>query len=408
MTRAILFLTTLCTLALGLAEPPRVSQSGQVTFTADIKPLIDRKCISCHVKGGSAPFPLQTYAQVKKRGDLCRRMILTRMMPPCTAVSPHGEFCEGGGPFTDDESVLLQNWMDAGAPEGQPSDPAPVRAPKEWRLGKPDVVLKPQAHIEVPEEGRPFWKAFVIPAKALEGRRLRAFDVQVAQPLVIRSIVVATARPGLVGTRRAAEGWETGGSLDSDAKKYLGVWAPGYPVWQLPKGVSVTLDSPAIVVQVLYLPLGKSDTGDFEVGLYFSKERKDLEAQWLEIGQEEFSVPAPGSLVLRPTGQLPQNSQLIAVFPEARFFCTSVRLSAGETLLFNTRRWEPYWQGPSRFEKSVEFPEGALLQAEFNYDNDIHMGRNEGRRPRPILSGPRERDELCRMHVLYVQKKLGR
>lgn len=382
--------------------PPERKVAPEVTFTESIKPLIDKKCVSCHYKGGAAPFPLQTYAQVKKRAELCERMMLTRMMPPCNAIGDGSEFCVGGGPLTDEEAVTLQQWIQAGAPEGAPSQPTPSPEQATWPLGKPDVVLQPAEHYEIPEEGRPYWRAFVLPLGKNEGRRIRAFDIRVDQPEAIRSAIVATSRKGLVGTMRAKEGFETGGSLDFDAKKYVGTWAAGYPTWELPKGVSMTLDGEALVVQCLILPRGKAESGDFKVALYFSDDKRDLEPKWLTIGQEEFAVPAPGNLVLTPSGSLPKNSKIIAVLPEARFFCTSIRLWGDDKLAFATRRWEPYWQGVYRFHKPLEFPSGAILKTEFQYDNDIHMGRNEGRRPRPILPGYRERDELCRMHVLYV------
>lgn len=372
-----------------------------VTFTEVIKPLIDKKCVNCHQKGGPAPFPLQTYAQVKKRADLCARMMLTRMMPPCNAWSDFGEFCEGGGPLTDDEAVLLQQWIFQGAPEGRASQPIEVPKPDAWRLGKPDVVLRPKFDYEVPEEGRPYWRAFVVPLGSLTGTRVRAFDVRVDQPEIVRSATVAVARNGLLGTRRALDGFNTGGSLDFDAKKYLGTWSPGYTVWQLPKGVSMTLNGDALIVQVLFLPRGRAESGNFELALYTSKDKKDIEPEWTTIGLEEFAVPAPGNIVLNPEGQVPAGAQLISVIPEARFFCTSIRMWSGEKLLFSTRRWEPYWVGAYRYEKPVDLQGETRLRAEFNYDNDIHMGRNEGRRPRPILPGYRERDELCRMHVLY-------
>jgi len=385
------------------AQTSRLGEgSSEITFTETIKPLIDRKCLSCHVKGGPAPFPLQTYAQVKKRADLCQRMMLTRMMPPCNAMWEGGEFCVGGGPLTDHEAVLLQQWMQAGAPEGPVSQPAPSPNAGQWALGKPDAVLQPLGHYEIPEEGRPYWRAFVIPIKGLAGRRIRAFEMHVDQPEALRSAVLAVARPGLDGTRRAKEGFLTGGSLDFDSKKLIGTWAAGYPAWELPKGVAMTLDGEALVVQCLILPRGKAESGDFQIALYFSKNPRDLEPEWLQMGQEDFAVPAPGNLTLNPVAKLPKGSRLLAVIPEARFFCTSIRLWANDRLMFATRRWEPYWQGVYRYPEAVGFPDGAELKAEFQYDNDIHMGRNEGRRPRPILPGYRERDELCRMHVLYV------
>jgi hypothetical protein len=326
-------------------------------------------------------------------------------MPPHYATPGEGEFVPGGGPISDEEGVQLQRWVQDGAPEGEPTTPIETVPIKSWRLGPPDAVLTLPKFADVPEEGRPYWQATVIPLGSYSGRKLRGFDIVVDQPKVLRSAVVAVARPGLLGTKRAREGFQTGGSLDLDAKTYLGSWAPGYPAWELPKGVSMTLSGDAIVVQFLVIPRGKTESGEFKIGLYFSHGMSDTEGLWTTLSEEEFAIPAPGSLVLSPKGQLPPASQVIAVYPEARFFCTSVRLWSGDKELFATRKWEPYWQGVYRYSNPLAFPEGAGLRSEFNFDNDIHMGRNEGRRPRPIMAGYRERDELCRIHVLYSRTR---
>ncbi|MBS1724566.1 MAG: hypothetical protein JSS66_16615 [Armatimonadetes bacterium] len=402
MLRTALFAAATSVLGLAIVHPS--AKRDAVTYTADIKPLVDKKCLSCHVKGGSAPFPLQTYAQVKKRSDLCRRMMLTHTMPPCSANSDYGEFCEGGGPLSDDEGILLQEWIQAGAPEGNTSQPASVPPANDWKLGKPDRVLKPLNHVEIEEEGRPFWRAFVLPLGKDAGRKLRGFELKVDQPQVLRSATLAVARDGLIDTRRGKEGFNTGGSLDFDAKKYIGTWAPGYPAWDLPKNMALTLNGDCLVIQVFYMPRGKAESGDFEVGLHFSKDSKPVEAEWTTIGKEEFIIPAPGNLVIKAKGELPAGARLLGLLPEARFYCSSIRLHAGQQTLFATRRWDPYWAGVYRYLQPVQFKERTELNAEFSYDNDIHMGRNEGRSPDPILPGYREKDELCRLHVLFARR----
>src|SRR5437867_295933 len=56
--------------ALGLvAVPERAAaqgaSAGQVTFTKDIAPVLQRSCENCHRKGGVAPMPLTTYDEVR-------------------------------------------------------------------------------------------------------------------------------------------------------------------------------------------------------------------------------------------------------------------------------------------------------------------------------------------------------
>ncbi len=406
--RTLLALPALLPLVLGIVRPVAPSDRGPATktetptFMRDIQPIIRQKCVTCHTRGGSAPFPLETYEQVRKRGDLIQRMVLTRSMPPITGTSDFGTFNELGGHTTDEEGVLLQRWLQAGGPRGEGEPVSPVARP-EWRLGEPDAVLRPRASVVVDVEGRPYWKAFVLPLGEHEGKRLRGFDVRVTQPLVARNATLGIAREGLVNAQRGVAGYRTGGSLGVDARTLIGTWAPGYLPWALPEGVAMTLDGRALVVHVLYQPRGKQEDGGFELALYFERGRSAKEATWVTLGDESFAVPAPGALTIEPRGALPPRTHVLGVIPEGRFYCTYIGVEVEGRRLFGSLRWEPYWTGAFRFAEPVAFPEGAELRAKFQFDNDIHMGRNEGTRPRPIRSGIRERDEVARVHLLTVQ-----
>ncbi|MBI3465777.1 MAG: hypothetical protein HY000_22400, partial [Planctomycetes bacterium] len=54
----------------------------QVTFNCHIAPLVFEQCAVCHRAGEVAPFPLLTYADVKKRAELIRTVTSDRYMPP--------------------------------------------------------------------------------------------------------------------------------------------------------------------------------------------------------------------------------------------------------------------------------------------------------------------------------------
>jgi hypothetical protein len=393
-----LFAATPFVLGASFHSPPK---ARSVTFANDIYPLIERKCVSCHRPGGSAPFSLQTYQQVRRRGDLVGTMVLTRSMPPCYGKSDFVEFCEGGGHFSDEEAVLLQDWLRQGKPEGPEraydQSPAP-----EWRLGRPDAVVRPLKPGQVDTEGRPYWTVYVIPLDKLKGRRLRAFDVRPLTPLAVRGATLGLARDGLAEVPRGVTGYRTGGFMERDAARLLGTWAPGYRAWQLPRGVSMALNRDALVLQVLYQPRGKPEDAQVEVGLYFSTNRSDREPSWLTLEREDFTVPAPGNLIVTESASLKPGTKVLGVIPEARFYCSSISLAANGRELYHSVRWMPYWPGSFSFAEPAAFPEGAKLDAQWMFDNDIHMGQNEGTRPRPIRSGPRERDEAARIHVLTL------
>jgi hypothetical protein len=80
-----------------------------VTFTNDIKPIFDGKCISCHVTGtpSGAPWDFTTYQGIKDRADdgtIRNRVLILHDMP------------QGGPPLPQTEMDLIKCWLDAGAP----------------------------------------------------------------------------------------------------------------------------------------------------------------------------------------------------------------------------------------------------------------------------------------------------
>src|SRR5579859_7754898 len=60
-------------------------ESTPVTFSAQVAPIVFSHCVSCHRPGEVAPFPLLTYAQVKKHGHQIVDVTASRVMPPWKA-----------------------------------------------------------------------------------------------------------------------------------------------------------------------------------------------------------------------------------------------------------------------------------------------------------------------------------
>src|SRR5688572_24285494 len=56
------------------------------TFSKTIAPLVQEKCQGCHREGGIAPFPLVTYADLRRVGALAKEKVTARTMPPWGAA----------------------------------------------------------------------------------------------------------------------------------------------------------------------------------------------------------------------------------------------------------------------------------------------------------------------------------
>jgi hypothetical protein len=89
-----------------------------ITFSREISRLLYSRCAVCHRQGGSA-FSLLTYAEARPWAKAIKDEVLERRMPPWGAVKGFGEFQDDRG-LTQGQLELIAEWVEGGAPEGDP------------------------------------------------------------------------------------------------------------------------------------------------------------------------------------------------------------------------------------------------------------------------------------------------
>ncbi|MCA2963862.1 MAG: cytochrome c [Acidobacteriaceae bacterium] len=121
----------LLTPALALAHDP---VSTSLTWTREISRIFAQRCQSCHREAGPAPMALTTFAEAKPWAVAIKEAVLTRQMPPWPAAKGFGEFAHDLS-LTQEEIVRIAEWVEGGAPEGDPAflkppnvSPAPIPA----------------------------------------------------------------------------------------------------------------------------------------------------------------------------------------------------------------------------------------------------------------------------------------
>jgi hypothetical protein len=91
----------------------------KLTFTAEIVRIVHRRCAECHRAGGSAPMSLLAYAEARPWAKAIKEEVLERRMPPWGAVKGFGDFADDRG-LTQEEIHTIADWVEGGAPEGDP------------------------------------------------------------------------------------------------------------------------------------------------------------------------------------------------------------------------------------------------------------------------------------------------
>ena len=122
---AVLTAVTVTSCSSSRSAAPAAGANDGETFTSAIEPLVQEKCQTCHREGGTAPFPLVTYEDVKAMGIVAKDKVARREMPPWGAFDD--ETCsvrhkfKGDLSLTQEQIDLFVRWVDRGMPRGAPS-----------------------------------------------------------------------------------------------------------------------------------------------------------------------------------------------------------------------------------------------------------------------------------------------
>ncbi len=398
------FLGASIVLAVALPTPsnPQTTPkpSATPTFSTDIAPILQAKCLPCHGQEGSGPFPLVTFDQVKAKSELVRYQALAKTMPPVTPVSPHGPYANYT-PLTDQELVTLQSWIRAGMPAGEGS-PVQTQTTPPPTTNQNSLVLSPESPGQTREDGPRYWQVFEIPLPD-HPVTINAFDIVPQASKAVRSAIVYVVGPD----EDLSIPKETAGSLDLPPNNLLGAWAPGYNSWQLPAGSRRSLPANGkLLVQLQIQPTGKNESADFKISLQNTSQHS-IQPRWIRLEKTQFSIPANASPTFELTTTLDQDATFLGALPEARFFASQISLTATlpdqkQLTLFATQQWDPYWIGNYQLQKPISLPQGTVLTARISYSNDDRCAMNENKNPETVTCGPRIEQEICRMNILLA------
>ena len=113
-----------------------------VTYSRDVARVLQNHCVECHRDGEIAPFTLTDYDEVSGWAETILEVIEDGRMPPWHANPEHGSFANSRV-MSDDEKRIIREWVNAGAPEGDPSQlPADREYLSGWRLPRrPDQIV---------------------------------------------------------------------------------------------------------------------------------------------------------------------------------------------------------------------------------------------------------------------------
>ena len=388
------------------------AQAQDITYSRDIAPILQEKCVTCHNPEGIAPMPLQSYQQVNPFAALIKDRTSKRIMPPWHIDTTTGiqEF-KNDASLSDEQIATISSWVDSGAPEGNPAHlPTPIEIPSgsAWQLteqlGPPDLIIK-STPFDVIANGQDQWWTPDVPFEGMEKDRwLRAAEFKPSYPLgkkVVHhghAVLVPEGETRQVALARYGVGksWEV--YPDGTGMK---VPANGHIAWNLH-----------------YFPVGAEGEDDVvEVGLWFYDEgfTPELETageamfrvdglNGMARGQD-IVIPPHGYQVLQGTHVLDAPAVIHSYRPHLHMRGKVMTMEAifpdgRKEVLRQVNKYNHNWQISYLYADDAKplLPKGTVLQFTSVFDNTVNNPLN----PDPeqwVVFGRRGVDEMSHAWV---------
>jgi len=395
--------TRLCALAL-LHLCTMVATAQAQTFTKDIAPIVFEACVSCHRAGGPGPFPLTTYDDVRRHATQIAKVTATRFMPPWKVEPGVGHFV-GQRLLTDREIATIAAWVKGGSPQGDGTLPPIPKYADGWLLGKPDMIVKPEAVFTMPIVETDAFRIFAIRVPVTRRTYVTGIEFHPGNSRVVHHANIRIDRTD--ATRKLDEADPLPGydglmprSAEYPDGHFLG-WTPGQIAPLVQPDLAWTLEPGSdLVVQLHLQPTGAVEEVLPEIGLYFTDQRPTRTPTILRLGSQGIDIaPDDPHYVIRDSYVLPVDVQLLAIQPHAHYRAREMRgvaqLPDGTTqLLMHITDWDFRWQHVYREETPIVLPKGTRLSMEYSYDNSSTNVRNPELPPARVYWGQRSRDEM--------------
>ncbi len=394
-----------------------MATSDSPTYIRDVAPLVEAKCVNCHTDGGIAPFALETYEHVAALKEAVKAAVVARTMPPWLAAKGCSDYL-GDISLSDEQIDMLSRWVDAGAPQGDPSDsPVPV-ANERVSLSRVDLTLPmPVAYTQknFPDD----YRCFFLDWPGTETTYATGFGIAPGNESIVHHVIAYVVRPEnaqlfqTLDDADAEQGWACFGGPGGDggagpgSASWLGGWAPGGNGEDFPEGTGIEIPVGAkLVVQVHYNSLKPSPAPDLTKVLMRTDASVQKRAailpfadiQWVIGGK--MTIPAHSKDVVHSVatdlttvanlmsggalqGGKPLTLHSLGIHMHKLGKRSLTRLDRADGTSechVDIPRWNFNWQRNYRFKTPKEFVPGDKLHLECQWDNlgdqDVNWGES--------------------------------
>lgn len=387
-----------------LQFPAREKHASSVPdYATEVAPILEEKCLSCHVEGGIAPFAMDSHMMVQGWSPMMKEVMMTKRMPPAQ-VDPNVNHFTNARYMDADELQTLVHWIDAGSPRGNNEvDPLALIVPPEsvWELGEPDFI------VDVP--------AFTVPATGVLDYENVTINLPFEEDVWVKSV------QHLPGDRRvlhhllsyivpADYAEEIVEGENDNYREFLEGYAPGKEeAATYPDGTGVFVPKgSAVQMSLHYTTFGKEAIDSTKLGLYFAEEEPEYQYSTYSLshGGRNIEIP-PGASdhEMRASHVFEDEVMLHGLRPHMHYRGKRMRFSVvypdgTKDQIINVPDYNFAWQPTYRLSEPMLLPAGSRVMIEGAFDNSQYNLGN----PDPaavVRGGAQSWDEMFIGYLSY-------
>ena len=382
--------------AISFPERGKAVEHANISYSKEVAPIIQAKCVACHQEGGIAPFKFDSYEVVKSFAPMMLESVMSERMPPYFA-DPHIGTFKNDHALSAEQNKTLIHWLRAGAPRGAGPDVLKEQASvaPEWpeALGKPDVIVTLPS-FDVPSAGTVEYQNMRVDNPFTEDTWLKAIAVKPGARTVLHH-VTSNHSP----ERGAKPAKIPGGSVGS--------YTPGAEPQVIAAGAGAPVPAGGkLSFSMHYTTTGKAATDQTQIGYYTLKQAPDFIKRSTVISDFALKIPKGEA---RHTEiaylEFPADAYLYTLYPHAHYRGWSVELKqiapdGKETMLLSLPKYDFNWQRDYDPVDPIHIKAGTKLVAKWIYDNSEHNKAN----PDPTINvtwGEQSWEEMMYFRVNY-------
>ncbi len=403
--------------ATGDSGPNHDGASGPpVTYYGDVRPILATHCLGCHVAGGIAPIALDTYEGAAPAAPLVESYTASRRMPPFLADNSGA--CQHFATnewLSDAELRTLADWNRQGAPEGDPTTPAPMVTPIPHLTG-PDVHTFDIGVDYAPNRAtNDDYHCFIVQPPL--GGYVTGAEVHPGNAQIVHHVIVyepatdaAMAEVMALDAAEAGPGYTCFGGPGTDYALPIVLWAPGGGAVRTPTGTGLQIDAARpLVVQVHYNLLsvrpGDTDRSSVDIAIAASA----IPGFFLPIADLDLVAPAHMSAATHHydmdygafwLGMTPDvhDAHVYAIGPHMHTLGTDIQVDllnpdGTNECLVHIPRWDFNWQRGYTYDNPLPITDTTRMR--------ITCTWNTSSRDTDVRWGESTQDEMC-LAYLYV------